>query len=109
MRTTAVASRNADFARYFDALKTSQKIWSSKSESKEAITAAQALELMIRTIEGRSVSNSGSSSHLPQQDGSLLQDFNLPYAEPMTEMIDGSENLDWVSALPRLITGSNVI
>jgi len=96
MRTTAAGSRNAEFERHFDALQTSQKIWSSTENSEAARTAAQALELMIRIIENRSVSNSGPSSQLLHQDATFIPELDIPYAEPMTEMIDGSENLDWV-------------
>jgi hypothetical protein len=101
MRTTPV-SRNAEFARQFDALQTSHMIWTSHTksnpESKEANTAAQALELMIRAIKDK---NGGTSSRatLPPKDAPLHNHTSFPYAEPVMEMIDGPENLDWVCTI----------
>lgn len=94
----ATTSRNADFDRQFDALQTSYTIWTSRDlESKETRTAAQVLELMIRTVKDDSVNSSSSSAALPQEDGLFLEDSDLPYAKPVSEMISGSESLNWVS------------
>lgn len=93
---TATASRYGDFARQFEALKTSHMIWASASPcSKEARTAAQALELMIQKVKNNNDDKKSSSSLLPENNLLSLEDGNLPYAETMTEMIDGSENLNW--------------
>jgi hypothetical protein len=53
---------------------------------------------MIRTVKDDNAIKS-SSSTLPHTNGLLFEDCNLPYAKPMTEMIDGSENLNWDSTL----------
>jgi hypothetical protein len=98
MHTTTKA-REAEFPKQIDALRTSQSIWTSlSSQSKEARTAAQVLQVMIRTVEGGSI-NKFPSSALPSKDLPYSQDFTFPYAEPVTEMIEGSENLDWVSSI----------
>jgi hypothetical protein len=96
---TAATSTNAEFAKQFEALKTSHKIWvSRKLESKEARDAAQALGLMMRAIQDDRVKNTASSSSSQKADLGF-DDCDLPYAEPVMEMIDGSENLDWVSTI----------
>ena len=95
---TGIISRNADFERQFDALQASYMIWTSRDlESKETRTAAQVLELMIRTVKDDSVHNPSISAALPPEYGLSLEDSNLDYAKPVTEMINGSEDLNWVS------------
>ncbi|KAL1970425.1 hypothetical protein VTN77DRAFT_5586 [Rasamsonia byssochlamydoides] len=87
-------SLQGDFARQFEALQTSQRIWASaRPHSKDAHTATQALELMIRKVKA----NTQKSSDAPTAnvDDNLMDHVDLPYAEPMTEMIDGSEHLNW--------------
>lgn len=105
---TATEPRNAEFARQFEVLQTSHIIWTSRNpESKEARTAAQALELMIRTVKDDSAQSS-SNSGSPHANGLPSKDCNLPYAKPVTEMIDGSENLNWVSSIQKF-TKTNTI
>ena len=97
MRTTTTP-RNAEFARQFEALQTSHMIWTSRTpESKEARTAAQALELMIQTVKNDNNVNTSSSSMSPHKNVGFFEDSNLPYSKPVTEMINGSEDLNWVS------------
>jgi hypothetical protein len=63
-----------------DALRTSRSIWACRENSRDARTATQALDVMIRSIEG------------PKND------FDGLLVEPMTEIIEGVEDLDWVSS-----------
>ncbi len=101
MRITP-ASRNADFAKQFDALQASHMIWTnhtkSNPESNEAKTAAQALELMIRAVKDKN-GDTTSRGTFPPKDASFQNDSSFPYAEPVMEMIDGPENLDWVCTI----------
>lgn len=101
LRSTT-ASRNEEFAKQLEALQTSHMIWTSRTshnpDSKEARTAAQVLDLMIRKVKDSDVNNPTSSTSPPKHDLSF-EGYNLPYAERVTEMIDGSENLDWVSTI----------
>lgn len=95
---SANAERDEDFAKQFDALQTSHIIWASASfYSREAGTAAQTLELMIQKIKDSDhVDNPSIVADL--RDTTLNADeSSLLYAEPMVDMLDGSENLDWVS------------
>jgi hypothetical protein len=112
MRSTAGSStepRNAGFAKQFEALQTSHMIWNSRnSESKEAHTAAQVLGLMIQTVKDDSVNKSPGSSFAHTND-MLFEDCNLPYAKPVTEMIDGSEILNWVCTYLELYLYENTI
>lgn len=85
--------------REYRALKTSQQIWASnESTSSEARTAALALDLMVRKVAeqdaGRIRLNESpaieSISSIPPED-------LFPFAGTMSQMIDGTEGLDWVS------------
>ncbi|TVY29882.1 Equisetin cluster transcription factor [Lachnellula hyalina] len=97
MRTVTVP-KPADFAKQLEALQTSQMIWTSHTshnpQSKEARTAARVLDLMIRKVKDDNIGDPFNST-LPREDGPFFESSNLPYAEPVTEMIDGSEDLDW--------------
>lgn len=99
---TSTAPQTADFGRQLEALQTSQMIWTSRTShdpaSKEARTAAQVLELMIRKVKDDNTSYP-SSSAAPRENDLFFESSDLPYAEPVTEMINGSENLDWVSTV----------
>jgi hypothetical protein len=105
--------------REYRALQTSQQIWTDKSAtSSESHIAALALELMINKVAEknprpnhkpdtnaiRDDRNHSQSQHLlPAFDTSVVAavDLELPYAGPMSQMIDGSENIDWVRGLAR--------
>lgn len=100
---TATARGSVEFARQLDALQTSHMIWVSRTmKSRDAHTAAQALELMIKKIVNDEVKKDnptnlpGSASH---KNASHFEDGSFPYTEPVIEMIDGSENLDWVRTI----------
>ncbi|EHK22864.1 uncharacterized protein TRIVIDRAFT_191511 [Trichoderma virens Gv29-8] len=70
--------------REYHALQTSQKIWASNSQtSSDARLAALALGLMIQKVAEK------DARHIPPSD------MDLPYAGPMSQMIDGTEGLDW--------------
>ncbi|KAL3704326.1 hypothetical protein TMatcc_010017 [Talaromyces marneffei ATCC 18224] len=113
------------FSRLLDALLNSQRIWASKSAySNEARTAALTLQLMIDKVQQNITTtfSSGekhepnnynskkknqpptamesSSAHVhtdpqPRETEKETEAFNLPFAGTMTDMITGSENLDW--------------
>ncbi|KGO76432.1 Transcription factor, fungi [Penicillium italicum] len=76
------------------ALKTSQCIWAANSHrSPESRIASLALDLMARKVSERQATFSS--------DEAAFMDIprvspELPYMEPMSEMIDGSETLDWL-------------
>ncbi|KXG53681.1 Transcription factor [Penicillium griseofulvum] len=98
--TTAFVDERADHgfvSREIVALKTSQRIWAANSHlSSESRIASLALDLMARKVAERQASFScGGDVYMDIPQVSL----ELPYMEPMSEMIDGSETLDWVSPL----------
>lgn len=99
--TTAFVDERADHgfvSREIVALKTSQRIWAANSHrSPESRIASLALDLMARKVAERQATFS--------RDGDSFMDIprmspELPYMEPMSEMIDGSETLDWVRPFP---------
>jgi hypothetical protein len=93
--------RSEGFTVEFDALQTSHKIWASASSySKEAHTAAQALEVMIHKTKDCNQVNTLSNQSAPIDD--LLRDGNLLYAEPMIDMLSSTDPLDWVSIVTLL-------
>jgi hypothetical protein len=83
--------------REYQALQTSQRIWAINSAaSPEAHIAALALDLMIKKVAANDVGllfvdDISSSGTIP------MDDSELPYADVMSQMIDGSETIDWVS------------
>ncbi|CAI7663727.1 unnamed protein product [Penicillium glandicola] len=95
--TTAFVDERADHgfvSREIVALKTSQQIWAAISHlSPESRIASLALDLMARKVAERQASfsyNETASVDVPPVSP------ELPYMEPMSEMIDGSETLDWL-------------
>ncbi|KAK7215815.1 hypothetical protein V2G26_003818 [Clonostachys chloroleuca] len=78
------------------ALQVSQGIWAgNRSASPETHIAALALELMIKKVANKGVYGF-TPSPAPVVDPTATDiDLELPYAEPMSHMIDGSESLDW--------------
>lgn len=79
------------------ALQTAQQIWAAnRSLSSEARTASLALDLMSKKVAKRTAKDS-SQYAAPSMGTAPALDSELPYAEPISEMIDGNENLDWVS------------
>ncbi|KAH8651156.1 hypothetical protein BX600DRAFT_100183 [Xylariales sp. PMI_506] len=87
--------------REYQALQTSQKIWAASSASSpEAHIAALALELMLKKVaSNNNVNTSHSQDAAPQQEQETsadpVIDSELPYAGPMSQMIDGFETIDW--------------
>jgi len=116
-------SMNLDFqqlkAREYRALQTSREIWAANSTSlPEAHLASLALDLMIRKVaEDKSgilpsvnhntahVHGSGDRNRNPNTTPMGMEmrmgnfDAEFQYAGAMSQMIDGSENVDWVSVL----------
>ncbi|KAK4862539.1 hypothetical protein LT330_002672 [Penicillium expansum] len=95
--TTAFVDERADHgfvSREIVALKTSQRIWAANSHrSPESRIASLTLDLMARKVAERQAtfsSNEAAFMDIPRMSP------ELPYMEPMSEMIDGSETLDWL-------------
>jgi hypothetical protein len=84
--------------REYQALQTSQRIWAVKSSaSPEAHIAALALDLMIKKVA------TNDANPFIMEDVSLGDTYpvvgsELSYADVMSQMIDGSESIDWVSS-----------
>ncbi|KAF7517184.1 hypothetical protein PCG10_001502 [Penicillium crustosum] len=95
--TTAFVDERADHgfvSREISALKTSQRIWAANSHrSPESRIASLALDLMAQKVAERQATFSCDQAafmEIPRVSP------ELPYMEPMSEMIDGSETLDWL-------------
>ncbi|KEY74812.1 hypothetical protein S7711_06499 [Stachybotrys chartarum IBT 7711] len=80
--------------REYQALQTSQRIWAVNSvASPDAHIAALALELMISKVaEKHSPIVSGNDMI---GDSHMAAGLELPYAGPMSQMIDASGDIDW--------------
>ncbi|KAF2502981.1 hypothetical protein BU16DRAFT_546096 [Lophium mytilinum] len=84
-------------SRQYQALQTSQRIWAINSAaSPEAHIAALALDLMIKKVAANDagilfVDDVPSGDVDPDP----IVDSDLPYADSMSQMIDGSESIDW--------------
>jgi hypothetical protein len=82
-------------AKEYLALQVSHGIWAAGAAfSPEANIAARATEVMMKTIPGHHVAACARENPTYFES---TQPAELPYAEPMMEMIDGSEAIDWVS------------
>jgi hypothetical protein len=93
--------------REYQALRTSHQIWSKMMDVPEACIAALTLGLMLKKVEVQE-NLRPTSSRGAIADGSVPEipapalgtpDFTaeLFYADSMAQMIDGSEDIDWVS------------
>jgi Fungal specific transcription factor domain len=97
--------------REYRALQTSQRIWSiSSAFSPEAHVAALALDLMIVKVAENDV-NLFLVHDVSYEDTDPVVDSELPYAGTISQMIDGSETVDWVSSqyLPKVNTSLLII
>jgi hypothetical protein len=84
--------------REYRALQTSQRIWAlSSANLSEAHIAALALDLMIRKVSESDVSLFFIHDILPG-DKAVTADSELPYAGAVSQMMDGTEDIDWVSS-----------
>ncbi|KAJ5374000.1 hypothetical protein N7517_006006 [Penicillium concentricum] len=94
---TAFVDERADHgfvSREIVALKNSQQIWAANSHrSPESRIASLALDLMARKVAERQATFSCEEAAYMDIPHVSLE---LPYMEPMSEMIDGSETLDWL-------------
>lgn len=98
-------TNTSELDREYNALQASHRVWAANSAySSEARTASLALELMIKKVQehnaARSVMRAENLS--PSRPGAVPDldtagDPNLSFAEPMADMIDRPEALDWVS------------
>ncbi|RFU71832.1 hypothetical protein TARUN_10430 [Trichoderma arundinaceum] len=80
--------------REYRALQTSQRIWASiGSTSPEARLAALALGLMVQKVAEKDASHISRSD--TSTEDSVFAAEDLPYAGTMSQMIDGTEGLDW--------------
>jgi hypothetical protein len=98
MRSQAPAGLNNDHQltiREYRALQTSQQIWALNSSfSPEARVAALAVDLMLKRGAENHLDDSLDYG-LPSSDP--IFNSELPYADSISHMIDGSESIDWVS------------
>ncbi|KAL7916571.1 hypothetical protein GGI35DRAFT_473846 [Trichoderma velutinum] len=82
--------------REYHSLQRSQKIWASSSQmSPEARLAALALGLMVQKVAEKDARHIPLPK-IPEDDlAAPVSSQDLPYAGPMSQMIDGTEGLDW--------------
>jgi hypothetical protein len=85
--------------REYCALQTSQQIWASNSStSSEARIAALALDMMIHKVAEKDAGHIGRNEPPAMQSIPSNPPIDLfPFAGTMSQMIDGTEGLDWVS------------
>lgn len=95
--STLTDGDNGLVSREMRALKKSQQIWAaSEHRSSESRVASLTLDLMTHKVSERQAMF--SSTDAPRSIAHALPtNLELPYMEPMAEMIDGTETLDWVS------------
>ncbi|KAI1330936.1 hypothetical protein F5Y16DRAFT_408389 [Xylariaceae sp. FL0255] len=81
------------------ALRTSQQLWASLGDfTPEAPVASQALELMIRKVDDHFLAHSAFPIPRPQYEELITNPIpSFHYAGAMSQVIDGLEDLDWVS------------
>jgi hypothetical protein len=93
---------NEFVSREIVALRTAQQIWAVNSHhSSESRIASLALDVMTRKVAERQATFSfGDESRLV--DHAPEVNLELLYMEPISEMIDGTETLDWVSLMSPL-------
>ncbi|KAL7929022.1 hypothetical protein V8C35DRAFT_316784 [Trichoderma chlorosporum] len=82
--------------REYRALQTSLKIWSCSSQTTpEARLAALALGLMVQKVAEKDTRQIPPSESPAEDPAPGVSTQDLPYAGPMSQMIDGTEGLDW--------------
>jgi hypothetical protein len=83
--------------REYRALQTSREIWAATGSSlPDAHVASLALDLMIRKV-AEDNNNILPPHTAPHGDATPLIDSEFQFAGAMSQMIDGPENVDWVS------------
>ncbi|KAI1644696.1 uncharacterized protein F4817DRAFT_346059 [Daldinia loculata] len=83
-------------SREYRALQESQRIWAvNKAASPDAQTAALALDLMIKKVAQNDVGLTLADENISSGVMDPVVDSELPYAATMSQMIDGSESIDW--------------
>ncbi|KAI0451811.1 hypothetical protein F5B21DRAFT_485668 [Xylaria acuta] len=99
MRSRGAVDESTDYkqlrGREYRALQTSREIWAvNSSNSHEAHVATLALDLMIRKV---AEDNSGFllADVGTHEDMSLSSECDFQYAGAVSQMIDGSESVDW--------------
>lgn len=86
--------------RSYKALQMACKIWTSQSNtSQESKTAAEAIDLMLRKVAEKDTATSFDQAMSVSGTTIAPDEFELPYAGTMAEMIDGNEVVDWVSCI----------
>ncbi|KAH0531378.1 hypothetical protein TsFJ059_000215 [Trichoderma semiorbis] len=82
--------------REYHALQRSQTIWASSSQmSPEARLASLALGLMVQKVADKDARHIPLSKSPEEDLAAAASTQELPYAGPMSQMIDGTEGLDW--------------
>ncbi|KAJ5612557.1 Transcription factor [Penicillium lagena] len=83
-------------SRKLHALQVSQKIWSANgSFPPQSRLASLALDWMIQKVKKVKVNPPTESPHVPDTDMYSFPGTELPYIETVSDMIDGTEALDW--------------
>ncbi|KAJ5825685.1 hypothetical protein N7474_002823 [Penicillium riverlandense] len=83
-------------SRKLRALQVSQQIWAENgSYPPQSRLASLALEWMIQKVNKVKVNTATESPHIPDTDTHFFSGIELPYIEAMSDMIDGTEALDW--------------
>lgn len=81
------------------ALQISQQIWAANGDfPPQSHLASLTLDLMIQKVNAVHV-NLGESHLSLNTESNAFSGIDLPYMEAMSDMIDGTEALDWVSSL----------
>jgi hypothetical protein len=85
------------------ALQISQQIWAADGDfPSQSHLASLTLDLMIQKV--KEIQINGDRSSLSQSaDTYSFSGTELPYMEAMSDMIDGTEALDWVSRLTMMV------
>ena len=92
--------------REYEALLSCRDIWarSNRTSGGERQTAALALDLMLKKVDGASNQPTPSSSSMTGPESYSFAGAELPYADTMSQMIDGTEDIDWVSEAMELLS-----
>lgn len=104
VRMETLQEDNQNFAsETVHALQISQQIWAANGDfPPQSHLASLTLDLMIQKVNEALV-NSDRRLHSQNAETQSFSGIELPYMEVMSDMIDGTEALDWVSQLTMTI------
>ncbi|KAJ6131552.1 hypothetical protein N7523_001258 [Penicillium sp. IBT 18751x] len=99
VRMQTLQQGDRDFAlKKLRALQISQQIWAANGDfPSQSHLASLTLDLMIQKINA--VQFNPDDSHMsPNSEQNDISGIELPYMEAMSDMIDGTEALDWINS-----------